>query len=191
MKADTAIAMLEFSSVAHGAAVADAMVKRAPITLFSVGTVQPGKYLVLIGGAVAAVEEAYREGLLRAGDTLNDDVFLPDAHQQVQDAIEGLRRLSDGDALGIIETSSIPANLRAADRAVKNANVSIVEIRFGDGLGGKGITHVTGALHDVQAAIEAAVASVTRPGVQTWSTVIARQHAELRARIGHSTAFHT
>lgn len=189
MNADSAIAMLEFSSVADGTRVADAMVKRAPITLFTIGTVQPGKYLVLIGGEVAAVEESHIEGLRLSGATLNDEIFLPDAHEQVQDAIAGVRILAGGDAIGVVETTTIPSVLRAADRAVKSANVDIVEIRFGDGLGGKGLAHVCGLVHDVEAAIEAAVASVKRPGVDVRSCVIPAQDDELRARINRATEF--
>ena len=58
-----AITVLELDSVAIGTQVADAMVKRAPIKLIRSGTVQPGKYLILVGGSVAAVEESHVEGL--------------------------------------------------------------------------------------------------------------------------------
>lgn len=189
MNADSALAMLEFSSVADGTRVADAMVKRAPITLFTIGTVQPGKYLVLVGGSVAAVEEAYIEGMRLSGATLNDEVFLPDAHEQVQDAIAGVRILASGDALGVIETSTIPSVLRAADRAVKHANIDIVEIRFGDGLGGKGLVHLCGRVHDVEAAIDAVITSAQRPGLELRSCVIAAQDVELQARINRATEF--
>ena len=44
-----AIAMLELDSIAVGTRVADAMIKRAPVREIRVGTVQPGKFLVLVG----------------------------------------------------------------------------------------------------------------------------------------------
>ena len=59
---DPALALLEFSSIAAGIEAADAMVKRAPIGVIRAGTVQPGKYLVLIGGEVADVEESLAAG---------------------------------------------------------------------------------------------------------------------------------
>lgn len=185
---DSALAMLEFTSIADGTRIADAMVKRAPLALFTVGSVQPGKYLVLIGGEVAAVEESHAEGLRLAGETLSDEILLPDAHEQVQDAIAGVRALATGDALGVIETSAIPSNIRAADKAVKAAHATIVEIRFGDGLGGKAITHLSGAVHDVEAAIEAARASIGA-GVQLSTCIIPMQDPELRARIDRATEF--
>ena len=189
MNAEPAIALLELNSVAVGTQVADAMVKRAPIEMFRVGTVQPGKYLILIGGSVAAVEESHVEGLRIGGEALTDDILLPNVHEQVYHSVAGERRANDGDALGIIETSSIPANVQAADKAVKSANVVIVEIRLGDGLGGKGITLLTGKVEDVQAAIAAGVASVGRSEIVTRSVIIPAQHAVLRRRAGRSTAF--
>ena len=189
MNIQPAIALLEFDSVAVGTRVADAMVKRAPIDVLRVGTVQPGKYLILVGGSVAAVEEAHMEGLRLGDEALLDEIILPDVHEQVYESIDGKRRPNDGDALGVIETSSIPMNVRAADRAIKTAQVVIVEIRLGDGLGGKGITQLTGKVADVEAAIEAGVASITAPETVTRSVVIPAQHADLSERVGRSTSF--
>lgn len=189
MSASPAIALLEFDSIAIGTRVADAMVKRAPIRQLWAGTVQPGKYVVLVGGSVAAVEEAHLEGIREGGDALLDEIMLPAVHEQVYESLEGKRRANDGDALGILEMSSLPATVIAADRAVKAANVSVVEIRLGDGLGGKGITHLTGKVEDVQAAIAAGVSGVDGLSVQVRSVVIPQQHLELRQRIERSTSF--
>ena len=49
---ESALALLDFSSTASGIEAADAMVKRAQIDTIKAGTVQPGRYLVLIGGTV-------------------------------------------------------------------------------------------------------------------------------------------
>jgi microcompartment protein CcmL/EutN len=189
MNRHPAIALLELDSIAVGTQVADAMVKRAPIDMLRVGTVQPGKYLILIGGTVAAVEESHVEGLRLGGEALKDHIILPDVHEQVYDSVKGRRRANEGDALGVIETSAIPANVQAADKAVKAANVVIVEIRLGDGLGGKAVTHITGRVEDVQAAVAAGIASVGDPEVVTRWVVIPAQHAELREQVGRWTSF--
>jgi microcompartment protein CcmL/EutN len=185
-----AIALLEFSSIAVGTRAADAMVKRAPITTFRIGTVQPGKYLVLVGGSVAAVEESRVDGLRIGGECVTDEVFLPDVHPEVFAAVERQRRPNEGDALGVIETCAIPTNVLAADRAIKAADIVIVEIRLGDGLGGRGVTHLAGTIHDVEAAMAAGVAAAQRPGVTTCHTIIPIQHDELRGRVESATEFH-
>ena len=78
-----AIALLEFDSIAIGVRAGDAMVKRAPVEITYAGTVHPGKYLVLVGGDVACVEEAYAAGLEAGREALVDRLFLPAVHPDV------------------------------------------------------------------------------------------------------------
>ena len=189
MNEPPAIAVLEFDSIAIGTHAADAMVKKASIELFRAGSVQPGKYVVLIGGTVADVDESYVEGLRVGADALTDEIFLPDIHRQAYDAVAGKRQALSGDALGVIEASGLAATVVAADKAIKAARVSIVEVRLGDGLGGKGITHLTGAVHDVQTAVEAGLAAAGRPNVTVRHTVIPAVDEQLRQRINQSTRF--
>src|ERR1043166_9081102 len=105
MTTPPAIALLEFDSIAIGMRAADAIVKKAPLDVFRIGTVQPGKYLVLIGGQVAAVDESRREGLRVGGEAVTDEILLPGVHEQVFAALDGQRRENAGDAMGVIETS--------------------------------------------------------------------------------------
>ena len=189
MNPPPAIAVLEFDSIAIGTRAADAMAKKATLETFRAGSLQPGKYVVLIGGTVADVDESYVEGLRVGAEALTDEIFLPDVHHQVYDAVGGNRQDLDGDALGIIEISGLAATVVAADKAVKAAAVTIVEVRLGDGLGGKGITHVTGTFHDVAAALEAGLPAAERPNVTVWHTIIPIVDADLRERINQSTRF--
>ncbi|HEY6054134.1 MAG TPA: BMC domain-containing protein, partial [Gaiellaceae bacterium] len=77
---EPAVCLLEFSSIAKGIEAGDAMAKRAPLQVIRAGTVHPGKYLVLVGGLTADVEEAMEAGRAVAGSALVDVVFLPDVH---------------------------------------------------------------------------------------------------------------
>jgi len=67
---EPALALLDFSSVATGIQAADAMVKRARIDTIRAGTVQPGRYLVMIGGTVADVEESLAAGREVGGNSV-------------------------------------------------------------------------------------------------------------------------
>jgi microcompartment protein CcmL/EutN len=147
-----ALALLEFDSVAAGIAAADAMTKQAPIALLRCGTVHPGRYLVLLGGSVASVQEAHALGV--QFDFLAEEVLLPDVHEQVYDAALGSRRDLEAEALGVLETTRAPAILHASDAAVKGADVDIAEIRFSDDLGGRAFAFFDGPLHEVEAALE-------------------------------------
>ena len=189
MTQPAAIAVLEFASVVVGTRAADAMAKKAPLDTFWVGTVHPGKYVVLIGGSVAAVDEAYIEGLRFGGECLSDQVMLPDVHPQVYGAVGGVRQPISGDTLGVIESDRLAATVVAADRAVKTADVTVIEIRLGDGLGGKGLIHLSGLMHDVQAAVEAGLAGGVRPGVAMCHTIIPVVDEVLRRSIDRSTRF--
>jgi microcompartment protein CcmL/EutN len=87
-----ALALIEVASIARGHRVADAVVKRAPVELLRCEPVSPGKFLVLLAGDVAAVDEAWRAGLAVAGDATLDKLFLPQAHEQLGGAIRGEAR---------------------------------------------------------------------------------------------------
>jgi microcompartment protein CcmL/EutN len=152
---ETALALVELPTVVLGIRVADAMAKRVAFDVLRAGTVQPGRYLVLVGGSVASVTEgvaAARE--ITEGRHL-DLLFLPLVARPVVDAMIGTSaKKVDAEALGILETKTVAATLAAADAAVKGANVDIVEIHLADGLGGKGYALLAGAVSDVEAAIE-------------------------------------
>ena len=172
-----ALALLEFESIAAGITAGDAMVKRAPLDLIKAGTVQPGKYLVLIGGQVADVEEAIDAARITAPETLIDIVFLPDVHPDVVAAVAGVRRTDDGEALGIIETTTVAAIIRAADAGVKGARVTLRELRMADGLGGKGYLLFGGSIADVEAGVT--IGSNLVGGQLIRDSVISQLHPEM------------
>ena len=172
-----ALALLEFQSIAAGITAGDAMVKRAPLDLIKAGTVQPGKYLVLIGGQVADVEEAIDAARLTAPETLIDIVFLPDVHPDVVAAVAGARCTDDGEALGIIETTTVAAIIRAADAGVKGARVTLRELRMADGLGGKGYLLFGGSIADVEAGVT--IGSNLVGGQLIRDSVISQLHPEM------------
>ena len=96
-----ALALAELGSIARGHRVADAMLKRAPVNLVRADWVSPGKFLVLVDGGVAEVDEAYRVGLEVAGDRLLDRLFLPQAHLSLWPALAGEAKAGIIDALGM------------------------------------------------------------------------------------------
>ena len=91
-----ALAVLEFSSIAAGIAAGDAMIKRAPVAEIVAGTVHPGKYLVMVVGEVAAVEEAVAAGIDRSAAALVDRVLLPDVHPAVAEVAGALTPVPGG-----------------------------------------------------------------------------------------------
>jgi microcompartment protein CcmL/EutN len=186
---EPALALIEFSSIANGIEAADAMAKRAPIDIIKSGTVQPGKYLVLIGGMVADVEESLAVGREVGATSLLDYILLPQVHPEVVQAIAGTRIPKPIDALGVIETATVASCIHAADAGVKGAEVHLVEIRLADGLGGKGIVLYSGLVADVEAAVDIGVHALKHPELLVRQVVIPQLHEEMWANVGDATRF--
>jgi microcompartment protein CcmL/EutN len=184
---EPAIVLLELESIALGIRVGDAMAKRSPVATLHTGTVHPGRYLVLAGGPVGEVEEAQAAGLEEAGSGsgkgLLDRLYLPAVHPDVIAALTGTRRPMEGDALGILETATVATVLAATDAALKAADVSLMELRLADGLGGKGYALFSGELTNLEAALDAAEESAPRPGNLIAREIIPRLSEEMRENL--------
>jgi len=178
-----ALAVIELASIARGHRVADAMCKRAPVRLVRADAISPGKFVVLVEGDVAAVDESFRVGVDVAGDRVVDTLFLPQPHQTLWPALAGEANASEGiESLGIVETTTVAATVRAADAAAKAARIRVIEMQLGRGIGGKAFFTVTGALAEVEAAVEAAVGVVEATRIHT-TEIIPAPHADFVAKL--------
>jgi len=191
LSAQPALALLEFDSIAIGVMAGDAMVKRAPVAVACAGTVHPGHYLVLVAGDVACVDEAYHAGLDAGAAALIDEVFLPAVHPDVVRALVGGHGRASGEALGLIETRTVAATIGAADRGLKGAQITLVEIRLADNLGGKGYCVVSGPLAEVEAAVELAAVELEARDALIARVVIPQFHDEMLANVESSPEFWT
>jgi microcompartment protein CcmL/EutN len=177
------LAALETSSIAQGHVVADALVKTAEVELLEAAVISPGKFWVMIGGDVGPVRASWTRGREVAGETLLDHFFIPQLHEMVLPALRGTVPPADHDALGVIETVTAASAIVAADHAAKAAEVLIRDVRLANGIGGKGVVLVSGAVGDVEAAIAAGRADAQRAGLLTRSVVIPRLHPQFKARL--------
>ncbi len=179
--AGPALGLIETSSIARGMVVTDAMVKKAPVTLVLARTISPGKFIILVSGEVAEVEEAMLIGVATAEQTLVDRLQLSQVAPELIGALD--RHVEyPTDAVGIVETFSVASSLLAADAACKAANVQLCELRLGDGLGGKAYFVLAGTQADVEAALFAAE-TVIPAGLLLARELIARPHDDLLAKI--------
>jgi microcompartment protein CcmL/EutN len=185
---EPALALLELDSVAAGIAAGDAMAKRAPIDILRAGTVHPGKYLVLVGGSVGDVGEAVEAGREVAASSLLATVFLPDVHPEVVAAIGGSCLDAAGEALGVIESSTVASIIEAADAGLKGARVRLIELRLADDLGGKGYLLFDGPVSEVEAAVEIGSGRIAAaPGLA--ARVIAQLHREMSENLAAGARF--
>ena len=151
-----AIGMVELSSIARGIETSDSMLKAAQVELLRSVTVCPGKYMVIVGGDTGAVRASLEAGKAAGGEFVVDTLLIPSVHEQVFPAISGTVEVTDPQAVGVIEYYSIASAIEAADAAAKAAQITLIEVRTGYAIGGKGVVVLTGDVGAVRAAIDAA-----------------------------------
>lgn len=181
-----AIALLETASVAAGIEMTDAILWESDIELLFATPVQPGKYVVLFTGSIEDLRSALRRGAEVARGDLVDQLLIPQVEAGV---CEALRRqgepLPDGelDAVGVVETTTVASSILAADIALKEASVDLIDLRVANGLGGKSFLTITGEVSDVRSSVQAAAGSAESSGRLARHVVIPRPHPELSAHL--------
>ncbi len=191
MKPCPAIAVFEFDDIPTGVAATDALLKRAPIAFFRCGTITHGRYLTVIGGTTASVNEAAEETVRYARGHLLDHVILPDVHPRLYEGVLGKRHPRVAGSLAILEFTTVAASVKATEAALKGTPVQLIEIRLANsGLAGKSVVVLEGTLYDVEAAVSLAVARVEeRLGGALSYRIIPAPHDATNAQISHGTAF--
>jgi microcompartment protein CcmL/EutN len=192
MKQYPTLAFIEFGSIADGIFCADALLKKAPIAMIKSGTVSHGRYLIILGGSTASVEESLNEALAVGRSSHLDHAFLPDVHPQVHDAVLGQRLPMQQDAVAVLETATVAANVQATELALKGTKVRLVELRLAEyELSGKAISLFNGELHEVEAAMELAVGFLRGRKEYVQHCIICQPHEALTQQLAESTRFTT
>ncbi len=174
-----AIGMLETNCIPKGIEAGDAMLKAADVTLAAAQTACAGKYIVLVSGDVAAVKASVEAGAEVAQETLVDSVVIPSVDPQVIRAISACTELDHYEALGIIETFSLVSAILCADTAVKAADITLIEVRLGRGLGGKSFITLTGDVAAARFAVETAKGLEEVAGMVSRTVVIPSPHPDI------------
>jgi microcompartment protein CcmL/EutN len=177
-----AIAVLELATISRGIVVLDQMAKRAATDIIGARTISPGRYLIVLSSSVGELEEAVAAGVATAKEDLVDQVLLRDPHDGLRDALASRLSLDLDESMAIIETTTVSAAILAADRALKSAEVRLLELRLGSGISGKGVFTLTGSLHMIEAARDVVNETL---GVEKLVRVelIAQPHPDLPARL--------
>ena len=139
-----AIGMVELTSIARGIETSDFMVKAAQVELIRSSTVCPGKYIIIIAGDTGDVKASMAEGIRQGGESVVNTLLLPNAHPQLTSGHQHDHPAPRRRAVGVLEFYSIASAITAADVAAKAANVTLIEVRIGYAIGGKGFVTLTG-----------------------------------------------
>lgn len=160
-----AIGMVEFTSIARGIYAADQMVKVSDVEIVTAGSTCPGKYVAIVHGDVASVQDSVSTGESVAEEYLVDSIIIPNVSPQIFPAITGATMPDSIQALGVIESFSQATMIIAADAVLKAADLEPLELRLGNGLGGKSFFTFTGDVAAVQAGVEAGKAAAKYNGL--------------------------
>jgi microcompartment protein CcmL/EutN len=175
----TAIGVAEVLSIPLGVLAGDQMVKTADVNLITAQTVCAGKYIVVVGGEVAAVKASVAAGVESAGSTLVDSLVIPNVDERVIMAMSGACPLEQVQAVGVVETFSLASAISVADTSVKAADVELIEVRLGRGMGGKSFVILTGEVAAVEAAVGASLKGEEAKGLIASYVVIPSPHMEM------------
>lgn len=173
------IGFLELNSIAKGVEAADAMLKAAEVRLLAAKPSCPGKYHVLICGEVAAVTSSIQAGVKIGEAYVIEKTIIPRVHPQVIEAINLATPVHDVNALGILEYFSVTSAITGADAAVKAADVDLIEVRLGTGIGGKSFVTMTGEVAAVTESCKVGAAAGGENGMLLNSVVIPSPREEI------------
>ena len=119
-----AIGMVEFNSIARGIYAADQMVKISEVEIVTAASSCPGKYIAIVHGDVAAVEDSVRIGERMAEEFFVDSIVIPNVDPGVFPAITGATMPDRVQAIGIMESFSLATMIICADQILKAADVN-------------------------------------------------------------------
>lgn len=165
------LGIVDSRSIAAGAEITDVMLKAAPVTLVRASVICAGRLLILVEGDRESVETSLRaaEG---TGFHLAGKYAISPVSPQVQAALRRQPALLGGRAMAVIECRNAADGIMAADTAVKKADVSLMRLVMGQGIGGKSYFVLAG---DVAAVREAAQAAADALGKSLQQMVVIPQ----------------
>lgn len=175
------IGLVEVASIATGYVAQDAMLKAADVQLLLARTICSGKYLVVVGGDVAAVTASTDAGAALCRGSLIERRVITHVHPDVFPAIGLAVDLvpERSRALGVIETFSASSIVDVADASAKSADIKLFRVHLAMAIGGKGFVLMTGDVASVEAAVAAGSSVAADEGILVGRAVIAAPSREL------------
>ena len=147
------LGVVEMQSIASGAEVADAMVKSAEVDLLRASSICGGRFLIYVSGDLKAVETAV-EHAVSSGRKLLGSFVISHVSPLLTASLKKPSPSLRGEALGVVESRIVSAGLKAADAAVKKADVRILKFVAGQGIMGKSYFVLGGDVAAVREAVQ-------------------------------------
>ena len=172
------LGVVEMSSIAAGAELADGMVKVADVELVRAATLCSGRFIIYVAGDREAVETSVN--FARAGQKrLTGSFVISHVSPLLTAALKKSEPALRGEALGVVESRFVSIGINAADIAVKKSEVRLLKFVAGQGITGKSFFVLGGDVAAVREAVEAASESL---GDKLVEAVVIPNPAEAMAR---------
>ncbi len=147
------LGLLETWNITAGVRILDVMLKAADVTLLKGTTICSGRYMIQIAGNRDAVETSIGTAVLSESN-IAARFILSNVSGQVLEALKRQVPLAPGDALGLVESKKAVTCIAAADKAVKQATVTLGRLGIASGINGKSYMVVGGGVSAVEEAVE-------------------------------------
>ncbi len=176
------LGLLETETIHRGFEAVDEMAKAARVAILASDPIPPGRFLVIVGGAVGDVDAAFRRGVEVAGP-LHDRLFLPHAASGLVEAVRTGPRPGRLSSVGIFETASVAAAMDGADRSLKGAEVRLLSLHVARGIRGGAFGLFEGRQEQVEAALAFAEEMGRAHGHWIGATLLARPDPDFCLRL--------
>ncbi|MBR2568091.1 MAG: BMC domain-containing protein [Paenibacillus sp.] len=157
---NSAIGVVELRSISKGYETADHMLKTSPVFVHHMKPICPGKFLIIMSGDTADVEEAMNAAKTAAGEFRISDFTLHGVHPDLVDGLKKRYSPQPVDAIGIVETSTVSSGMYALNEALKQCNIYVKRMNLGMAIGGKFLAAFTGRVSDVEQGMKMFVSSM-------------------------------
>ncbi|MCL5020275.1 MAG: BMC domain-containing protein [Bacteroidetes bacterium] len=178
------MAIIELSSIYKGFQVQDEVLKSASVEKLVARTICSGKYLMIVRGDSANVDIAANVAREVGGFSVVNVTAIRNIDPRVFPAISGATTLQINatkkvGAILVIETFSVASAIKAADSAVKEAELDILRVHVAMAVGGKGFVVITGDIDALESAASRAVEVVKDDGMLAGYAIIKNPHEEV------------
>lgn len=175
------IGVIELASLFKGYEVQDTILKYEQVEKLIARSICSGKYLIVVRGEIADVESCLVRARDVGGFAIVTALMIPNVDDRVFPAIVGNTTLDSlpVDGMLIIETFSVAAAIKAADLAVKEADVTILRIHVAMAIGGKGLVVLTGNVEALKSAIIPAIDYIKAEGLMGGWSLITQPHEDV------------
>jgi len=185
MDTRNALGIIELASIYKGYAVQDEVLKTANVEKLVSRTICSGKYLMIVRGDVADVETAIEVASDVGGFSVVNLTTIPNIDPRVFPAIAGTTTLQLNakdqhvGAMLIMETFSVVSAVKAADFAVKEADLELMRVHLAMAVGRKGFVVITGDLSALESAVIPAIDYIKEDGMLCGYVIIKNPHEDV------------